>query len=127
MPVILVHNDFPRIAANMRAAASTAVKKTIARIHEEVNAEFTAAKTGAVYGDHQASAPGEPPAIDTGYLQNSIEEAMIDQTTGVVAVGADYGLYLEMGTVNMAPRPFMVPAAKKVQPEFLAAMKSITK
>jgi hypothetical protein len=57
---------------------------------------------------HRASAPGEPPASDTGLLLNSIHHEMGDDGDGwYVDVGSDlqYAIYLEFGTRKMAPRP----------------------
>jgi HK97 gp10 family phage protein len=73
------------------------------------------AKTGRVYQRrgvvHQASAPGQPPASDTGRLVNSIVTSYdIEQLSGTVQAGTEYAPYLEYGTAKMAPRPFMRPA-----------------
>lgn len=37
---------------------------------------------------------------------------------GIVAVGAEYGINVELGTAHRAPRPFMGPAADEVGAEF---------
>lgn len=55
---------------------------------------------------HQAAAPGEPPATDTGFLVNAIQTFPDRKTVEVAAV---YGSILE-GSLN---RPFMVPAITK--------------
>lgn len=62
---------------------------------------------------HKASAPGEPPASDTGRLLNSIGHTMYDGAQGRsarVSAKTKYALWLELGTRYMAPRPFMRPA-----------------
>ena len=85
--------------------------------------------------DIQANAQSLAP-VDTGFLRNSIytvtskdstygqveqpagkdayllpqTEAPPDDQTAYVAVGANYGIYLEYGTRYMAPRPYMTPA-----------------
>lgn len=62
---------------------------------------------------HQASAPGQPPASDTGRLMASIHHEMLGAGQGVEArIGSDvnYALFLELGTRYMAPRPFLRPA-----------------
>lgn len=64
--------------------------------------------TGRIYKrgqvSHQASAPGEPPAVDTGALRSSIGHEVIGD---VLRVGSalDYSAYLEFGTPKMEPRP----------------------
>jgi len=63
---------------------------------------------------HVASAPGEAPAIDHGLLWNSITGVMARPTTGVIAVGARHGLFLELGTIRMERRPFIEPAMNQV-------------
>jgi HK97 gp10 family phage protein len=63
---------------------------------------------------HQASAPGEAPAWDTGHLAGSIS-VVSDETrvAATVAVKADYASALEFGTRNMGERPFLRPAIEK--------------
>lgn len=68
-------------------------------------------KTGEMYGKHQASAPGEAPATDTGHLVNSIQTEALGEGRARVFVGAEYGAALEYGTGHIAPRPYMRPAA----------------
>jgi HK97 gp10 family phage protein len=77
-------------------------------------------KTGRLYQrggvTHQASAPGEAPATDTGRLVSSIV-ADVERTpngpVGVVVARTAYATYLEFGTRRMAPRPFMLPAFER--------------
>lgn len=73
--------------------------------------------TGRVYRRrsvlHQASAPGQPPAVDTGYLRASVDHKVGTDAEGLYAdIGTevDYGLYLEQGTRYMQPRPWLKPA-----------------
>ncbi len=60
---------------------------------------------------HQASAPGEPPASDTGFLVNN-RTISIDPDRLVASLGfhAGYAIFLEHGTDRMEPRPFARPA-----------------
>ncbi|MGE4043317.1 MAG: HK97-gp10 family putative phage morphogenesis protein [Acetobacteraceae bacterium] len=91
-------------------------------------------KTGRVYRKgkkgrilHQASAPGEAPANDTGRLVNSIHtEAKGDGSVVTVSAGSgvvDYAAALEFGTSKMAARPFFNPALEQAKPEIEALMK----
>jgi hypothetical protein len=97
---------------------------------------MTGPKTGKVYKrksvEHQASAPGQAPANDLGDLVQSIlanvEDAGDDLEAEVVA-GSDHAIFLEFGTVNIAPRPFLEPAAEVASLELnsdLAKIRLIT-
>lgn len=78
-------------------------------------------KTGRVYKrrtvTHQASAPGEAPASDTGRLVNSIASYLVRNSKYVVITAgrglAKYAVMLEHGTRKIAPRPFFFPAVEK--------------
>ncbi len=65
---------------------------------------------------HQASAPGEPPSGDTGYLGSHIGHRLEvhDTVVGIVEANTNYSLYLELGTRYMKPRPFLRPALSAV-------------
>ena len=93
-------------------------------------------KTGRIYKrgkrgrDHQASAPGEAPASDTGALASAIIYTKPNPLTAIVAVRADatnekgkakplqYAVWLEYGTRRIAPRPSWRPAVDKNTPLF---------
>lgn len=62
---------------------------------------------------HRASAPGDPPAVDTGQLRASITHQLGTDSAGLFAlVGSNLrkALWLELGTSRMAARPFLRPA-----------------
>ena len=67
---------------------------------------------------HQASAPGQAPATDTGFLVTSINFKQVDRLTAEVVSRLDYASYLEFGTKKIAKRPAWIPALEKVRPEF---------
>jgi hypothetical protein len=77
----------------------------------------TSPATGKLYkrgsGWHQASAPGEPPAWDTGILFKSIQSFFESPEVGVIEVGAFYGSILEAKN-----RPFMSTAIEKTLDQF---------
>lgn len=81
--------------------------------------------TGRIYRRgkklHQASAPGEFPAADTGRLHQSITSAMPingpDRYMSVTGSNVPYDKHLEFGTSKMAPRPFMGPSFDEVKPQ----------
>jgi HK97 gp10 family phage protein len=48
--------------------------------------------------------------VDTGFLRNSIQVGEVTAVQAIVAVGAEYGLYQEMGTRFMPAHPYLRPA-----------------
>lgn len=69
-------------------------------------------------GVHRASAPGEPPAVLSGLLRDSIDSGvvLVDQSRyeGAVSTKADYAPLLEFGGINeerkpVEPRPAWLP------------------
>jgi len=95
---------------------------------------------------HRASAPGDPPARDTGILANSISFTVKRRFLGIVGeVGSDlakirskdptsdpeYGLTMEFGTRDgrIAARPWLRPSLIKATPKidkiFKKAMEAI--
>lgn len=72
-------------------------------------------RSGRVYRrrgvEHKASAPGEPPAPDTGRLiQSARTEFKRQLLQGTAIWSTDYAERLEKGTPKMAARPFAMPA-----------------
>jgi len=78
-------------------------------------------KTGVIYNlsnpkrRHQASAPGEAPANDLGFLVGSIRVTPVESNSVNLVAGAAYAVHLEYGTRNMAARPFLRPAAERAK------------
>jgi len=77
--------------------------------------------TGRTYkrGDisHTASAAGQPPATDTGFLGQNITMKVSVKSNGTVVgqiiSAAPYSKALEFGTTQIDARPFMQPALEK--------------
>lgn len=65
------------------------------------------------FSPNSPSAPGDPPAVDTGNLKNSVVAVPRDAQTWAVLIGAEYGVDLEYGTGKMAARPFVLPAFER--------------
>lgn len=60
--------------------------------------------------EHRASAPGEPPAPDTGELRRRIEVEVVrgpNEVRGIITANVEYAAALEMGTERMRARPFL--------------------
>jgi phage gpG-like protein len=87
--------------------------------------------SGAVYTrggvSHQASAPGEAPASDTGRLAGSItfdKTGPMSATVGsdlVYAAALEFGFDFGGGRV-IDPRPAWVPAIEKITPKYIARL-----
>lgn len=110
-----------------------AMQKAAFVVEADVKTHFTLQGSGRKYTrrgiEHIASMKGQPPAIDTGILRSSIMSDVevvgmnvigkvgpdVELLAAKTPVGTDikYGLYLEVGTVNMSPRPFLRPALKR--------------
>jgi HK97 gp10 family phage protein len=93
-------------------------------LKDTVKKSFRDEKSGRIYSirvngriiPHQASAPGEAPAILTGKLDRSIETKTSGYTDLRFSAGGgdvNYAGYLEEGTSKMEPRPYMRPAVDK--------------
>ena len=90
-------------------------------------------KTGRFYKKtkknilYQASAPWQAPAVDTGALIRSI---VMDVRPHEVEVGSNmkgkdgkYPIFLEFGTKNMEPRPYLRPAFDHAKRLFYATIR----
>lgn len=122
--VRLTMNRFPEIAAKLPREAHDIVQETVLDIEGRVKAEMAGPKSGRWYGGHQASAPGEAPAVDTGTLINSVQTD-VQGTEGSVYTNQEVAPMLEYGTSRMAPRPFFTPAAEAARPEFVRKMSNL--
>lgn len=72
------------------------------------------------------SSPGERPAIDTGDLNRSVEARMVDEArpaSGIYMLL--YWMFLEYGTIKMAPRPFVWLSVMAVIGRIKAAAKEV--
>lgn len=122
----LTYNRLPEIARRLPGLAREVCLKTALEAEAVVKTGMAEGKTGAWYGDHQASAPGEMPAVDTGALVNSITTES-DGTGAVVYTNMEYAAKLEYGSPveHLEPRPFFGPAAEAVRADFVAAMQDL--
>ena len=118
------------LAAGVTGGDSPTVRLAGLELERAIKLQLSHPGTGIVYGGarsrktgrprkrHQASAPGEPPAPDTGALRNSVGQEIVGGILRV-GVGMPYGPFLEFGTLTeggaIAPRPFMRPALESVK------------
>lgn len=59
---------------------------------------------------HQASAPGEAPANDSGKLASSVKAKKVKKNHYEVDITAVYSVALEFGNSRVQARPFILPA-----------------
>jgi HK97 gp10 family phage protein len=111
-----VHFDRDGLSRQLRKAAFRGVVAGTEMVRAEmIRLILATEKSGRVYArrgvKHQASAPGEAPASDTGRLVSSIHTSYNEvNLSGKVTIGTAYGLMLEYGTERIEPRPFARPA-----------------
>ena len=125
------------ISANIEGI-ERGLKIAMVELQIELRERLSKVGTGAGYfggskgkGSYRTrSAPGEPPAVDTGTLRNSVQSKpqYIAGTgmTSIVLTGLVAGVnkdariprWLEYGTPNgrMKPRPFIAPSLEAIRP-----------
>lgn len=99
--------------------------------NDAVNRIQSGPKSGRVYVrggvTHQASAPGQAPATDTGLLSASIDtefEQTKKKFSAVIGTALEYGLFLELGTSKMAARPWLLKAFAKTRSNLEKVLKA---
>lgn len=60
--------------------------------------------------------------VDTGRLRNSISHASTEGTA-YVGTNVEYAVYVEMGTVNTKPQPYLRPAVTEHKDTYRAIVK----
>lgn len=116
------HGD--KFAQEVRTNTMAAVVKTTEAIRElAIKKIQEPPKTGHIYRhrgvEHQASAPGEAPASDTGTLvQRTTTEYDVDKLMGTVWFRTEYAAALEFGTQTVQPRPYARVSLEEKRGEF---------
>ena len=123
------------MAANI-AGIERGLKIAMIQLQTELRVRLSKKGSGAGYfggskgkGSYRTrSAPGEPPAVDTGTLRNSVQSKpqYIAGTgmTSIVLTGLVAGVnkdariprWLEYGTSRMKARPFIAPSLEAIRP-----------
>jgi hypothetical protein len=74
------------------------------------------------------SQPGEAPRKRTGFLQGNVQreydEPALTSRVGI-SKNAIYGLFLELGTRYMRPRPWLMATLKAVMPQLQATIAAV--
>lgn len=111
--------------------AEKAVKATAIEVRGDIVKRIQQGPaTGVVYQKsspsrtHQASAPGEAPATDTGRLASSIVFEMTGRLSATVGSDLVYAAALEFGTATIDPRPAWLPAVEAARPKFMKRLEA---
>ena len=64
---------------------------------------------------------------DTGALKASMWSDMVSDTEARIGDGVYYGVFNELGTVNISPQPFLMPAFEANKKVFQEEMKKVLK
>ena len=123
--ITVVSNLFGAIKAQLKQDLADIVQDTAMGIEADWKWRMSEPKSGIVYKrkgrTHQASAPGEAPAMDTGNYANSIQVHRISDMEAEVGTSVDYAAILEF----VKNRPAMIPAAEKAEKQFLKDVKDL--
>lgn len=123
--------DLQRLGAAGEEVVEDTITDLVLDTHQKaVDGIQRGPKTGRVYrrGNiaHQASAPGQYPASDTGRLASNVrfELPQGGNMVGRVGTNIQYGAYLEFGTSRMAARPWLLPSFEKAKVGVTKELKS---
>jgi hypothetical protein len=125
----ITKNDVGKLAAGLSYKAKAAAKKAALDTKSEITARMSDPKSGRIYRRgqkiHQASAPGEAPAIDTSLLVTSIHVSDYGRFGAMVYTNTEYAEVLERGGRYMQPRPAWRQAVDKIAPKFLDVIRRL--
>lgn len=107
-----------------------ALDAIVADIETTAKVSFAEPKTGRIYrrgvtARHQASAPGQAPAIDYTFLATKAWYVQRKSGQRTFGFAAEYAAHLEFGTTRMAPRPYFLPAIVKGARGLIGAARAI--
>ena len=119
-----------KLGADAQKDFERLVTKTALDIRRDVIKRYKSGpKTGAITmrgkREHQASAPGEAPAVDRGTLLSSLYFEQPTPKSATIGTRLAYGFYLEFGAKYIEKRPAWLPAAEASRPKFTKALEEI--
>lgn len=109
---------------SINQSASRKMSAAVNEVRNTVMETLSGSRSGQTYyvpGTHRsytASAPGEPPAVATSELRQSVSTLIESEVGGIVGkVGTDkiQGKMTEFGTRHMAPRPWLRKSFEKAE------------
>jgi len=136
LEIKLTQDRFDALRGQLREKAGQVVRKAAFDIQADAqtmapvdtgalrNSIYTVTDRGSDYSTALSQAMSANP--DAAILPAiSPEEASVDDLTAIVAVGAEYGIYVEMGTSRQAAQPYLGPAAEGQRQAFEQAMQKV--
>ena len=125
--VVVVYDILPEVAAKMEEVLSEIVRKVafdlqaMAQVAAPVDTGFLKNSIYVVTNDKSTYDAASAPSKTSQELLPEVERPSTS-TEAVVAVGANYGVYVEYGTVHQPAHPYLGPAAELMRGEFLRAL-----
>lgn len=98
---------------------SDRLPELIARLPDAVN-QILARTALSIEAEAKQRAP-----VRTGYLRNSIQASEVSQLAWRIGVGAEYGVFVEMGTRYQGARPFLTPAVEHARGNFASDFRAL--
>ena len=132
MPITV--NNFDRFRRDVHAEQRRRLERAAIVVDRNAKQLLSVAGTGVVGASGQVvravrrtrrtiygafpSRPGEPPRKQTGQLRRSVTREIVTTPRVVARVGTNvkYGKWLELGTVRILPRPWLVRAFREMLP-----------
>lgn len=127
----VLFNHFPRLQAALHALVVQGVKKAAFDIQAQaqtrcpVDTGFLKSSIYTITDDGSTYGTGVVPAKPDQHLLPSTDQPPQTDAQAIVAVGAEYGIYVEMGSAHHGAKPYLVPAAEAVRPVFNEFMATI--
>jgi len=118
-----------QVTAELRQRASRGVLRAAHIVEAEmITLILRTQKSGRVYGNHQASAPGEPFASDSGRTVQGIHvKHQHGALRATVIASGENARRMELGTKRMKRRPFFLRAFMNKRKDMRAAIANAIK
>jgi HK97 gp10 family phage protein len=123
---IKIVSRIPEAKAKIKDEAFQRMVKAVNAVRNETLVTLSGNRSGRIYRvpgtmkTYTASSPGEPPAVATGQLRQSVRTQVDNSSSMVIGyVGSTliYAPCLEFGTKKMSPRPWLKPSFEKSEPK----------
>jgi hypothetical protein len=119
MSSVEIKSNLLNLAGDVRGETMKAILKLAFDLEKDIKEQMNEPKSGRIYkrgedGTHQASAPGEAPAVDSSHYINSIQTTPT-KDGAEVATNAVQAPRLEFGDGHVAKRPAWTPAAERTE------------